>query len=349
IGQASPSPAAAAPGGRKLHGWLRPAQPPPVIPPLPDDPPLTAEGFTEEIMLRRRRHPPEGGWRRRVFVATGGYVDPGPSAAQRRQAELIERVRRPVRDCRRIVVLSRKGGAGKTTTTLMLGHTLAMHRGDRVVALDANPDAGSMPYRIDRQNRATLTTLLADVDRMASYADVRAHTSQSSSRLEVVASDDDPRISQGMGQSDYHRAIELLDRHYMLVLMDTGTGILDDAIQGILREADQVVVVMPPALDGARVAASTLDWLDRHGMSGLVKGAVAVLNGVRSEGGMVQLDEIEKHFRARCAAVVRIPWDRALEAGARTSLEELRPATREAYLDLAAAVADGFALPGRRS
>ena len=45
-------------------------------------------------------------------------------------------------------MLSRKGGAGKTTTALMLGHTFASWRGDRVVALDANPDAGSLAHRV---------------------------------------------------------------------------------------------------------------------------------------------------------------------------------------------------------
>jgi len=45
---------------------------------------------------------------------------------------------------------------------------------------------------------------------------------------------------------------------------------------------------------------------------------------------------------ARCRAVVRIPWDAHLEAGAESSLERLRPAARNAYLQLAAAVADGF-------
>lgn len=314
----------------------------------PDAPPLSAASFTEETMLRPHRTPPERGVRRTLFLATGGRIDLGPSAAERRRAELVERIRRPVTTCRRIVVLSRKGGAGKTTTTLMLGHVLAMNRADRVVALDANPDAGSLPYRVVREGNASITSLLAEVDRLTSYAEVRAHTSQTPTRLEIVASDDDPRISHAMGRHDYRRAIELLDRHFMLILLDTGTGILDDAIQGILAEADQIVVVMPPALDGARVAASTLDWLGEHGYGQLVRGAVAVINGIRGDGGLVQLDQIERHFAARCSAVVRIPWDRCLEAGARTGPQDLRHRTLDAYLELAAAVADGFALPGRQ-
>ena len=134
--------------------------------------------------------------------------------------------------------------------------------------------------------------MLADREFIGRYADIRSYTSQATTRLEVVASDDDPRISQALGESDYHHAVQLLDHHYNLILLDTGTGILDSATQGILREAHQIVVVMPPALDGARGAASTLDWLDQHGHAALVRGAIAVINAVRGEGGLLELDRV---------------------------------------------------------
>jgi putative peptide zinc metalloprotease protein len=301
----------------------------------------TAASFTEEAMLRARSRPPEGGWRRNLYRATGGVVNVGPSRAELRRRQLAARAKASIPGSRRIVFLSRKGGAGKTTTALMLGHTFATYRGDRVVALDANPDAGSLGHRVRRETTQTVTTMLADRGGLERYADIRAYTSQASTRLEVIASDGDPRISQALGEQDYHQAITLLDRHYNLILLDMGTGILGGAIQGVLKEADQLVVVMPPALDGARVAASTLDWLDRHGYSPLVRGAVAVVNGERGRG-FVELDRVEEHFSRRCAAVVRIPWDPMLAAGAATALDELRPATQLQYLELAAAVADGF-------
>ena len=249
-----------------------------------------------------------------------------------------------MRGPRRVVTLSRKGGAGKTTTTLMLGHTLAMYRGDRVVALDANPDAGSLGYRVRRESPATVTNLLGERDLITKYADLREYTSQAPSRLEVIASDDDPTISQALGARDYRVVLDLLTQHYNMILVDTGTGILDSAIQGILREADQIVVVMPPALDGARVAAGTLDWLDQHGHADLVASAVAVINTTRGRQRWLQLDEIENHFSSRCAGTVRIPWDPALDSGAAVDLNDLRPGTRDAYLELAELVADGFAV-----
>ncbi|HEX6421199.1 MAG TPA: MinD/ParA family protein [Acidimicrobiales bacterium] len=303
---------------------------------------LTAADFTEDTMLRGPARAPTRGWRRGVYVATRGALNPGPGPAERREQDLLRRLRTPIEGSRRIVVLSRKGGAGKTTTTLMLGHTFASVRGDRVVALDGNPDAGSLAHRIRRQSPETVTTLLAKRATVQRYADMRAFTSQApDTRLEVVASDDDPRITQALGEVHYRHAIDVLDRHYNLIVIDTGTGILDGAVQGVLGEADQIVVVMPPALDGGRVASMTLDWLDQHGYTGLVRGAVAVINAVRG-GGPIELDRMEAHFAARCAGVVRIPWDRALSAGGRTAYAELGHATRVAFLDLAATIAEGF-------
>jgi putative peptide zinc metalloprotease protein len=341
--------------GGAEHQRVVPAGGPPraVVRPRPPGGPApvadpTAASFTEEAMLRARSRPPEGGWRRNLYRATGGVVNVGPSRAELHRRQLAARAKATIPGSRRIVFLSRKGGAGKTTTALMLGHTFATYRGDRVVALDANPDAGSLGHRVRRETTQTVTTMLADRGGLERYADIRAYTSQAPTRLEVIASDDDPRISQALEEQDYHQAITLLDRHYNLILLDMGTGILGGAIQGVLKEADQLVVVMPPALDGARVAASTLDWLDRHGYSPLVRGAVAVVNGERGRG-FVELDRVEEHFSRRCAGVVRIPWDPMLAAGAATALDELKPATQLRYLELAAVVADGFRIPSPRT
>jgi putative peptide zinc metalloprotease protein len=156
-----------------------------------------------------------------------------------------------------------------------------------------------------------------------------------------MASDDDPRITRSVGEHEYEAAIDVLERHYNLLLTDTGTDITHSVMQGILAAADQVVVVAGPNLDGARAAAKTFDWLEQNGHGYLVRGAVVALNDVH-KGGLVDLERIAAHFTGRCRAVVSIPHDRHLEAGAKTSLEDLHPATRHAYVELAAAVADGF-------
>jgi MinD-like ATPase involved in chromosome partitioning or flagellar assembly len=276
-----------------------------------------------------------------VYEMSGGRVRPAPGVAERARNKLAARIATPVTGCQRIAVVALKGGVGKTTTTACLGAIFAEHRGDRVVAVDANPDPGTLGYRIRRDTTRTAKDLLDNVDRLERYADVRAFASQTDLRLEVIASEADPARDEAFGEDDYRELAAILERFYSLVLTDCGPGLLHSAMRAILPSADQLIVVAAPSLDGARSASLTLDWLGKHGYGGLASSSVVVINAIRQRG-LVDVDRLQAHFAPRCRAVVRIPFDRHLETGAEIVLDELAPATRRAYVQLAAAVADGF-------
>lgn len=280
-----------------------------------------------------------------LFARVSDQLTPrkGEAATVRRQ-QLEARARRPVAQSRTIAVLSRKGGIGKTTTTVMLGHQLAGLREDRVVAIDGNPDGGTLADRVRREHGGTMSHLLA-APSLASAADLRRYVSQAPSRLDVLASDADPAVNHGRTADDYRHLLDLLAEHYALVLCDTGTGVLDTASQAILDRADQLVVCASPAIDAARIADATLDWLEQHGYERLAAGAVVVINGVSARPGP-ELGKLRMHFRRRCRAVVLVPWDRHLGTGLETSLDDLQADTRDAYRELAAEVADGL-VPGQ--
>jgi putative peptide zinc metalloprotease protein len=311
-------------------------------------PRLTAADFTPERMLRAAGRPPEAGWRRTVYHLSGGRIAVPVSAAQQRRRELIALVKTPIVGCRTVAFVSRKGGVGKTTTCLLVGHTFASHRGDRVVAVDANPDAGTLAQRLQRESAETLLRMLRERQAIRRYADVRAYTSQAPSRLEVIAGDEPSEIAQALGRTDVGRAVALLEHHFNLLCLDSAAGVLGPANQGVLAAADQLVVVSAPSLDTARAASATLDWLEDHEHEQLAASAVVALNAIRGEPGVVDLDRIEDHFATRCRACIRIPWDPHLESGAEVSPEQLRPDTRNAYLELAAAIAAGFSEPAAR-
>jgi hypothetical protein len=95
-------------------------------------------------LLRQAKRAPQSGWRRALYVASGHAVNLGESPADRVRRELIERINQPLNGCYKIAALSLKGGVGKTTTTTALGSTLSSLRGDRVIAVDANPDRGTL-------------------------------------------------------------------------------------------------------------------------------------------------------------------------------------------------------------
>ena len=334
-GQGSPAPPA--------------SQPQPLAPQPPPAPSrtVTADSLTTDLLLPGRHKAPVGGWRRAVFNVTGGLIRPPESAAQRRRRELIARVRTPVTGGHhRVAVMSLKGGVGKTTTTVGLGAMLASLRGDRVIAVDANPDRGTLSDKLRLETAATVRDLLNEQYQIQRYTDIRAYTTQAASRLEVLASDRDPAVSVAFSEQDYCDVCQVLEHYYSICLTDCGTGLLHSAMTGVLRLADQIVVVSSPSVDGARSASATLDWLQAHGHGDLVRDAVVVLSVIRprTRSG-VDLDRLEQHFAARSRAVVRIPYDAHLDEGAEVELSQLNRATVDGYLTLAAEVGDGFARP----
>jgi MinD-like ATPase involved in chromosome partitioning or flagellar assembly len=307
---------------------------------------MAAHDLSSAQLLRQTKRPPQTGWRRAVYLAS--RVNLGESAADRARRELIARISQPMYGCYKIAMLSLKGGVGKTTTTITLGSTFASLRGDRVVAVDANPDRGTLAQKIPLETTATVRHLLRDAQRISRYSDVRSYTSQSPSRLEVLASEQDPAVSEAFSENDYRRTITLLEHFYNIVLTDCGTGLMHSAMKGILDLADSLVIVSSGSIDGARSASATLDWLDAHGYRLLVARSVAVINSVRPKSGKVDLNKVSEHFAARCRAVCRIPFDPHLEEGAEIELDRLTVPTRFALLQLAATVADDFPRAGGR-
>ena len=320
-------------------------------PSAPSSPPVreTADSLTADLLLHGKRPQPGVGWRRTVYRATGGLIRVGESQANLRRRDLVNRVRTPVAGGHhRVAVMSLKGGVGKTTTVVGLGATLASLRGDRVIAVDANPDRGTLSDKVRLETSATIRDLLNERAQVTRYADVRAYTSQASSRLEILASDRDPGVSIAFSADDYRAVARVLEHYYSICITDCGTGLLHSAMSGILELADHIVLVSSPSVDGARSASATLDWLEAHDRADLVRNGVVVLSTIRPKSkSTVDLDRLEQHFAARCRAVVRIPYDAHLEEGAEVELELLSSETADAYLQLAALVGDGFAVPRR--
>ncbi|BBZ26593.1 ATPase [Mycolicibacterium madagascariense] len=297
-------------------------------------------------LLGQPKRKPSGGWRRWLYAGSFGLINLGEGRKIMRRKELTEQASKPLRSCYRIALLSLKGGVGKTTITATLGATFASARGDRVIAVDANPDRGTLSQKVPLETASTVRHLLRDAEGISSYSDVRAYTSQGPSRLEVLASESDPAVSEAFSSEDYQRTLEVLEKFYSLVLTDCGTGMLHSAMSAVLNNADVLVVVSSGSVDGARSASATLDWLDAHGYQQLVADAIAVINAVRPNSGRggsrVDQAKVADHFARRCKAVLTVPFDPHLEEGAEISLDRLRPETRDALLELAATVAAGF-------
>ncbi|NEA47747.1 AAA family ATPase [Streptomyces sp. SID10815] len=275
-------------------------------------------------------------------AAAGSRFRIGAKKEEAERQRKLELIRTPVLSCYRIAVISLKGGVGKTTTTTALGSTLATERQDKILAIDANPDAGTLGRRVRRETGATIRDLVQAIPYLNSYMDIRRFTSQAPSGLEIIANDVDPAVSTTFNDEDYRRAIDVLGNQYPIILTDSGTGLLYSAMRGVLDLADQLIIISTPSVDGASSASTTLDWLSAHGYADLVSRSLTVISGVRETGKMIKVEDIVTHFETRCRGVVVVPFDEHLAAGAEVNLDMMRPKVREAYFQLAALVAEDF-------
>ena len=302
---------------------------------------LMSAALDQSILANPVMPAPKTGWRKLVHTLTGGHVNLGDPERIVHQQQLIKQVRSPLRGDYRVAILSLKGGVGKTTTSVMLGGIFASLRGDRVIAIDANPDLGTLAQRAALPGSPTIRDLL-NADDVSRYSLIRNYTTQAESRLEVIGSDRDPEVSEAFSERDYRHAIDILQHHYNIILTDCGTGLMHSAMAGVLDLANTLIVVTSTALDGAQSASATLDWLNHHGYEKLVANAIVVVSASQPGPASINVQQLVDHFQARTRAVAMIPFDRHLSEGAMIDLERLDRKTYLAYLELAGLVAEDF-------
>ncbi|MRH30210.1 AAA family ATPase [Microbacterium sp. SYP-A9085] len=302
---------------------------------------LTADRLLEPRTMGHGE--PEGAWQHFLYSVSGGRINLGDGKRARARKELTHRIAEPLTGGARFVpVLSRKGGVGKTTITTVLGMALADARDDRVIAIDANPDRGTLAERITRSSGKTVRDLVRMKDQVDGYNDVSTVVARDETRLDVLASDADPNVSEAFSDRDYEDVATLAAHYYSIVLTDTGTGIVHSVMGATLGLADQLVIVSGLSIDEARLASETLTWLESNGYAALVRGAIVVLNNSRPGAPLVREDELEAHFATRVRAVVRMPYDALIATGSAITFRELHPATRQAARELAATVVEGL-------
>ena len=313
--------------------------------------PESASMLTSDRLLavnRKTKPPPHGTWNNFVYAATLHLVNLGDSAKVRAHQAMDERIRRDFEGGTRFVpILTRKGGVGKTTVTALLGMALADAREDRIIAVDANPDRGTLSERVSKQTRSTVRDVVSKAASIGGFTDFSALVSRDATRLDILASDTDPLLSEAFDENDYNVVADLAARYYSIMLTDCGTGIVHSVMRATLQRADSIVIVSGGSVDEARLASETLTWLEANGYGGLVRNAIVALNTATQGTNLVKLEEIESHFRSRVREIVRIPYDPQLAAGSVISYQDLKPITQLAARTLAALVVEG--LPANRA
>jgi MinD-like ATPase involved in chromosome partitioning or flagellar assembly len=299
------------------------------------------------LFVKEQKPRPVGGIRGALYELTGGAWNLGPSAKQRDEDELARRISRQLQGSYNTAVLSLKGGIGKTSTTVGVGLTLAEFRGDAPCAIDANPDSGDLVERAlgegiyQQASPRTITDLLKNIDSIDSLTAL-ARYMHHAGRLHLIAGEQDPEVSDSLTAAEYLRIRKLISNYYSVALTDCGTGVTHNAMSGILQSADNLVIAAGYAVSGAKRARSTLHWLASHGYEDLARNAIVVITDKDEVSSRVDKDAIEEHLAGICRQLIAVPHDRGVADGDLVTLDVLKPDTRRAYKEIAAAIVDGY-------
>jgi MinD-like ATPase involved in chromosome partitioning or flagellar assembly len=261
------------------------------------------------------------------------------SKREREEAELEHRIRTQPGVTRPnvIALISPKGGVGKTTSTFLLGNLLATHLALRVVAVDANPDFGTLARLSpdDRRSERSLADLLHDADRLKTAAELNPYVSRQTTGLHLLGAPRDAELTATLGPDRYGELVAFLSSFYEVVLLDLGTGVAGPLARFAIERADQVVLVTTPEWVTATVVLEALSHLQHDRTT-------VVLNKSRSRSSDVPA--IERRFREqRLHRSVAIPHDdqlaTMLDAGS-YSLDALTGRTRLAIKQLGLSAAE---------
>ena len=313
------------------------------------DEPEPAAMLTADRLLdssAKFRPAPESGWRKLAYYLSLKLWNPGDSPKVRARKAMDARIGQVLEGgTKYIPVLTRKGGVGKTTISTLLGMAMAQVREDRVIAIDANPDRGTLAERVSKSTRFTVRDVVNRAAAIDGFAEFSNMVSRDETRLDVLASDADPMLSEAFDEGDYNVVADMAARYYSIVITDCGTGIVHSVMRPTLQRANALVIISGGSVDEARLASETLTWLEANGYGELVRNSVVALNTATQATQLVKLDEIEQHFRTRVRSVIRIPYDPALAAGSVIKFNELKKPTRDAARELASEVIGSMTTP----
>lgn len=207
--------------------------------------------------------------------------------------------------CATIAVVSPKGGVGKTTVTALLGTLFSLLRRDPVVAVDTNPDFGSLGRVLTPEQSwyvDDLARLVLEDDEL-SLTSLDSLLGRAVHGLLVVPAPTEPERMTALDEDAYRRVITRLKDFFSLILLDCGTGLQDPALSAAIAGADQVVLLTDAQPATASLVAESTELLHQWG-----RPITVVVNRMPPKGAKLDIEALSRYLPAARGLVV-VPDD----------------------------------------
>jgi len=255
------------------------------------------------------------------------------------------------KNARVIAVAARKGGVGKTTTTVNLGASLAAHEGLKVLLIDMDAQghvAMSLRAKGSAQNRETLSDIL--LQKRRDVMELARHTAVDG--LWLAPSDYDLNNTESIMATRIGKelllrnALRAARTHFDVILIDCPPN-LGTLTANALVAADQVLIpcdLSTLSLDGVEALVDTLETIQETlnpniGLLGLVRTRVDRRNKKMNAAIETALEERYGRWLLTTEIGVSSALTKAQHEGLPAFLHDQNSRGADAYRDLASEVA----------
>ncbi|MCB1247204.1 MAG: AAA family ATPase [Acidimicrobiia bacterium] len=200
-----------------------------------------------------------------------------------------------------ITIMSPKGGAGKTMTTVntALGLAAMADAPERVVIIDADLQFGDVCISLQVEPQHTIVDAARDIDKL-DEALLDSLLSTHSSGMRVLSAPLEPSLADEVSTQVVVKTIGMLKRMFDYIVIDTAP-FLDEPVLSILERSDAVLLVVDmdlPAVKNAKLALDTLKLIKFP-----FEKIKLVLNRVNSKARL-DIDELERALDLEVQAAI---------------------------------------------
>ena len=238
---------------------------------------------------------------------------------KRRTAAAPPALQEPREEGQLIVVMSAKGGSGKTVVATNLALLLTRFPGKKVAMVDADLQFGDVCLVLQLEPRFTLVNAAHEMHHLDAQL-LESLLTEHPSGLKVMAAPLEPAFADDISTESLMNVVALLKENHDYVVVDTAS-MLDELLLSLLERADvilQVVDMDLPSVKNAKLALETLRLLKFP--TSKVK---LVLNRSNAKA---RLDDKEIEGALKMSIAAAIPSDGAVAA----SMNEGRPVVESA-------------------